>query len=96
MLYPDGSPGRPEKTSRGSLWVVGCFALLFAYPWVLLTIGTLAYLVSLPFGYLSYRGYERRFRESHAETEPPAMHSPPIAGGFSRAPDTDGRPPRLN
>ena len=39
-------------------------ALLIAYPWVLLTAGTLAYLASLPFGWLSYRGYERRSRES--------------------------------
>jgi hypothetical protein len=61
-----------------------------------LTAGTLACLASLPFGYLSYRGYERRSRESHTETQPPAMHSPPIAGGFSRPPDGDDRPPRLN
>jgi hypothetical protein len=30
VIYPDGSAGRPEDTSRGSLWVVGCFAVLFA------------------------------------------------------------------
>jgi CDP-diacylglycerol---serine O-phosphatidyltransferase len=36
------------------------FALLIAYPWIVLTIGTLCYLASLPFGYLSYRKYERR------------------------------------
>ena len=30
-------------------------ALLIAYPWVILTTGTLAYLASLPFGWLSYR-----------------------------------------
>ena len=91
-----GTRVTPELVGPLIVFVVLCFALLFAYPWVLLTIGTLAYLVSLPFGYLSYRGYERRSRESHAEKEPPAMHSPPIAGGFGRAPDTDDRPPRLN
>jgi CDP-diacylglycerol--serine O-phosphatidyltransferase len=36
------------------------FALLIAYPWVVLTIGTICYLASLPFGFLSYRRYERR------------------------------------
>jgi probable DNA metabolism protein len=36
------------------------FALLIAYPWVVLTIGTICYLASLPFGFLSYRKYERR------------------------------------
>lgn len=30
VIYPDGAVGWPEKTSRGSLWVLGCFALLFA------------------------------------------------------------------
>ena len=39
-------------------------ALLMAYPWMILTAGTLAYLVSLPFGYLSYRGYQERAREA--------------------------------
>ena len=38
-------------------------ALLIAYPWVILTAGTLAYLASLPFGWLSYRAYERRSRK---------------------------------
>jgi CDP-diacylglycerol--serine O-phosphatidyltransferase len=91
-----GTRVTPELVGPLIVFVVLCFALLFAYPWVLLTAGTLACLASLPFGYLSYRGYERRSRESHTETQPPAMHSPPIAGGFSRPPDADDRPPRLN
>ena len=33
-----------------------------------LTAGTLAYLASLPFGWLSYRGYERRSRESQGRS----------------------------
>ena len=91
-----GTRVTPELVGPLIVFVVLWFALLFAYPWVLLTVGTLAYLASLPFGYMSYRGYERRSRESQSEREPPAMHSPPIAGGFSRAPDTGERPPRLN
>jgi CDP-diacylglycerol--serine O-phosphatidyltransferase len=40
--------------------VVLFFALLIAYPWEVLTVGTLAYLASLPFGWLSHREYVRR------------------------------------
>src|SRR5580693_2874771 len=47
--------------------VVLSIALLIAYPWVLLTAGTLAYLVSLPFGYLSYRAHAMRSREARVE-----------------------------
>src|SRR5258708_5473578 len=31
------------------------FALLVSYPWIVLTTGTILYLVSLPFGYFSHR-----------------------------------------
>src|SRR6202044_3886805 len=54
----------PEMVGPLIVLVVLAIALLIAYPWVLLTAGTLAYLASLPFGWLSYRGYERRSRES--------------------------------
>jgi len=40
--------------------VVVFFAVLIAYPWLVLTAGTLIYLASLPFGWLSYRDYARR------------------------------------
>src|SRR5579872_7366925 len=56
--------------------VVLAIALLIAYPWILLTAGTLAYLGSLPFGWLSYRGYERRSREGRAEVVPAAVVAP--------------------
>src|SRR4051795_11763327 len=37
--------------------VVLCFALLISYPWTVLTMGTLAYLAILPFGFASYRNH---------------------------------------
>ena len=52
----------PEMVGPLIVVVVLSIALLIAYPWVLLTAGTLAYLVGLPFGWLSYRNYERRSR----------------------------------
>jgi CDP-diacylglycerol---serine O-phosphatidyltransferase len=40
--------------------IVLFFAVLISYPWEVLSIGTVLYLGSLPFGYLSYREYARR------------------------------------
>ncbi len=40
--------------------VVLFFALLISYPWEVLTIGTLLYLGTLPFGLMSYRKYLQR------------------------------------
>ena len=57
----------PEMVGPAVLVAVLFIALLIAYPWIILTAGTLAYLGALPFGYLSYRGYERRSRESRSE-----------------------------
>jgi CDP-diacylglycerol--serine O-phosphatidyltransferase len=90
----------PEMVGPLILVVVLSIALLMAYPWIVLTAGTLAYLGSLPFGWLSYRQYERRSRESKAEAAPEA--SPPAAsptivtGGIVRPTDENDRPSRLN
>ena len=73
-------------------------ALLIAYPWIILASGTLAYLVSLPIGWLSYRGYVRRSLrgkpESAAATAATVISPPPT--GTGRTPDNDERPSRLN
>src|SRR5579863_5321328 len=60
----------PEMVGPAVVVAVLFIALLIAYPWIILTAGTLAYLGALPFGYLSYRGYERRTRENRAATVP--------------------------
>src|SRR5271167_3111797 len=62
----------PEMVGPVVIVTVLFVALLIAYPWIILTAGTLAYLVSLPFGWLSYRRYERRARESKAEPAAPS------------------------
>ncbi len=78
------------------LLVIMSVALLIAYPWVLLTAATLAYLVSLPLGYLSYRGYEQRSRQAKSEVASAA--APPSASGTGvlRSSDNEDRPSRLN
>src|SRR5882757_1292030 len=55
------------------------FALLVSYPWIVLTTGTILYLVSLPFGYFSHRNYLRRDAADalHERTGQPASATPP-------------------
>jgi CDP-diacylglycerol--serine O-phosphatidyltransferase len=50
----------PDLVLLMFIGVVLFFALLIAYPWVVLTTGTLIYLASLPFGWLAYRDHVRR------------------------------------
>ena len=87
----------PEMVGPAIILVVLCVALLIAYPWILLTAGTLVYLVSLPFGWVSYRGYERRSRDSKAETASPLNATPaPRAASIVHSAGTEDRPSRLN
>ena len=85
----------PEMVGPSVVVAVLFIALLIAYPWIILTAGTLAYLGALPFGYLSYRGYERRTRENRAEAVPATV---PQSATVSIVPaaDNEDRPSRLN
>ena len=81
--------------------VVLFFALLISYPWQVLSVGVLVYLFCLPFGWLSYREYQRKDKEAAAAvTEAaagPVSDSPlsPDHAGVERDSDPD-RPARLN
>jgi CDP-diacylglycerol--serine O-phosphatidyltransferase len=55
--------------------VVLFFALLIAYPFEVLTIGSVMYLASLPLGLLSYRNYVRRDAEAKARVADSAKPS---------------------
>jgi len=91
----------PDMVLPVILCVIVFFALLVGYPWAVLTIGTLCYLAGLPFGWLSYRDYERRDAEAAAaaaaDAAPPP--TPPLAAPRAPpptpAPD-HARPARLN
>ena len=87
----------PEMVGPVVILVVLCVALLIAYPWILLTAGTLVYVVSLPFGWVSYRGYERRSREAKIEAAS-AASAPPAARAATiiHTAGTEDRPSRLN
>lgn len=68
-------------------------ALLISYPWIVLTIGTVAYLACLPLGWHAYRQHLRR--------DQVAAHAAAAAAsgeGFTPGPPAaeEERPPRLN
>jgi CDP-diacylglycerol---serine O-phosphatidyltransferase len=86
----------PEMVGPVIIFMVLFVALLIAYPWILLTAGTLAYLVSLPLGWLSYRAYQRRARESKVEAAPAAAKSMPLAPTTTHPFGDEERPSRLN
>jgi CDP-diacylglycerol---serine O-phosphatidyltransferase len=50
----------PEMVLPVFVLIVLFFALLISYPWEVLTIGTVMYLVSLPLGWFSYRAALRK------------------------------------
>jgi CDP-diacylglycerol--serine O-phosphatidyltransferase len=90
----------PEMVLPTFVAVVLFFALLVAYPWEVLTLGTLLYLAFLPIGFLSYRKYERRDaqhgaarRSMHAVTE---SEAPSLSPSHPGQPPRSDRPARLN
>jgi len=82
----------PEMVLPVFVVVVLFFALLIAYPWEVLTVGTVLYLASLPFGWLAYRDYERK----HAATQPAEEVDASEQPLPTQAADNDERPARLN
>ena len=71
--------------------VVLFVALLLSYPWIVLTLGTLAYLACLPLGFWSYRNYEREDARSGA-----AVPSEAETSARAKSDGSDERPLRLN
>jgi CDP-diacylglycerol--serine O-phosphatidyltransferase len=88
----------PELVLPVFVSVIFFIALLISYPWYILSIGSLLYLVSLPMGWKSYRDQARAAAALHAAgttnvapTQPSAMRS------FSpTTTDADERPERLH
>jgi CDP-diacylglycerol--serine O-phosphatidyltransferase len=87
----------PEMVLPLFVLVVLFIALLISFPWEVLTVGTLCYLASLPFGWRSYREHERKSAAAAAAlstadaptTEEPTTQSP-------LPPEDHQRPARLN
>jgi CDP-diacylglycerol--serine O-phosphatidyltransferase len=73
--------------------VILFIALLIAYPWWVLSIGTVCYLVCLPLGWLSYRAHRRR-DVAHAMAA--AEAATPPGAPLQPVDDEPERPARLN
>jgi CDP-diacylglycerol--serine O-phosphatidyltransferase len=80
----------PEMLLPVFVVIVLFFALLVSYPWEVLTIGTLFYLAALPFGWLSYRNYERKAAMQSTPVSQPASAA---ASGEPHAPGADAPGP---
>jgi CDP-diacylglycerol--serine O-phosphatidyltransferase len=91
----------PEMVLPVFVSVIFFIALLIGYPWHILSALTVLYLLSLPLGWRSYRGYERAAAAQAAAQAvtpgdvPPSSPAPPFAPAVSE-PDQDDRPARLN
>jgi CDP-diacylglycerol--serine O-phosphatidyltransferase len=90
----------PEMVLPVFVLVVLFFAMLLSYPWEVLTLGTLAYLASLPFGWLAYRNYERKAAQRPQQepaTAVPKVAAEPSTPSLPRREDSEPeRPTRLN
>lgn len=88
----------PEMVLPVFVSVVFFIALLIGYPWHVLSICSVLYLGSLPFGWKSYRGHERHAASVVTATTGAAPPTTAEAATFASAPsDTeDERPTRLN
>lgn len=88
----------PEMVLPVVVLVVLFIAVLIAYPWHLLSVGSLIYLCCLPLGWLSYRRHGQKMNAQQAggapapgATHDPAAAYPPVSGDQSGE-----RPTRLN
>lgn len=86
----------PEMVLPVFVSVVFFIALLISYPWYILSIGSICYLLSLPVGWRSYRDHGRR---AAAQAMGPADTSAPAGLAASAPlpePEQDNRPSRLH
>ncbi len=87
----------PEMVLPVFVSVVFFIALLIGYPWYILSVGTVLYLLSLPVGWKSYRDHQKK---AAAQGATPADIVPPESAQtyVSKVAETqqDNRPARLN
>jgi CDP-diacylglycerol--serine O-phosphatidyltransferase len=79
--------------------IVLFFALLISYPWEVLTMGTVLYLMTLPLGWLSYRQALRKTAAAGAgpgapnEATGPAAAVAPVGEAVAPSPPLAAEPP---
>ena len=86
----------PELVLPVFVAVIFFIALLIAYPWYILSAGSVLYIVSLPLGFKSYRDHARAAAALAAGNAGAPASGPP-GPSFQPAPsDPDERPERLH
>ena len=85
----------PDMVLPVFVFVVLFIALLIAYPWWVLSIGTVCYLVCLPLGWFSYRAHRRR-DAAHAAAAAAAAAENLGPGATLQSVEEPERPARLN
>jgi CDP-diacylglycerol--serine O-phosphatidyltransferase len=87
----------PELVLPAFVAVIVFIAILIAYPWHVLSIGTVLYLLALPLGYKSYRDQARAMEAATpAGGEVSSPPSAPTLANLSEPPHDDDRPGRLH
>ncbi|MGN6117150.1 MAG: CDP-diacylglycerol--serine O-phosphatidyltransferase [Nitrobacter sp.] len=87
----------PEMVLPVFVSVVFFIALLISYPWYILSIGSICYLLSLPVGWKSYRDQGRRASaQAMAPAAEPFVPAASSAGAPLPEPEEDDRPSRLH
>jgi len=85
----------PELVLPVFVSVIFFIALLIGYPWHVLSVGTVLYLLSLPMGWKSYRDHKLAYEAAHAHATAPAAPAPSLTSPLVERP-TDERPERLH
>lgn len=84
----------PELVLPLFVSVIFFIALLIGYPWHILSVGSIVYLLSLPVGWKSYRDHKRAYEVAHA---PPSAAAPPAhAPTLTVVESSEDRPGRLH
>jgi CDP-diacylglycerol--serine O-phosphatidyltransferase len=86
----------PEMVLPVFVSVVFFIALLIGYPWYILSVGTVLYLLSLPLGWKSYRDHKRKAEALAVAPVAAAASADPQPPFLSAPGDDDNRPARLN
>ncbi len=85
----------PEMVLPVFVSVVFFVALLIGYPWHILSAGSVAYLISLPWGWKSYRDQERQLAAQTQAASAPAPAATPYTAPVADT-DHDDRPSHLH
>jgi CDP-diacylglycerol--serine O-phosphatidyltransferase len=86
----------PELVLPVFVSVIFFIALLIAYPWYILSAGSVLYLFSLPLGFKSYRDHARAAAVAASNAAVSASSAPASAFPPAAAAEPDERPERLH